>query len=539
VKRPAPSTWRSARVPLWAAALLVPAAAVAHPSGVPGGAALRDAVRAWRVTNDAAVVRGMAELLAIPNVATDAPNIARNAEHILRLLERRGAKGRLLDGEGGPPVVYAELTAPGARRTVVVYAHYDGQPVDPARWSSPPWTPVMRTAPLEEGGREVPLDGLRAGETGPEWRLYARSAGDDKAPVIAALAAIDALEANGVPRSVNLKFFLEGEEEQGSPHLGKVLARNAELLKSDGWLLCDGPVHQTRRMQVYFGARGVTGVELTAYGPLRPLHSGHYGNWAPNPAVQLAHLVAGLRDRDGRILVPGYYDDVRPLSPAERAAVAAVPRVDEALRDSFALHATEAGGALLVERIMLPALNVRGLQSGAVGDRASNAIPSKATVSMDFRLVPDQTPETVRSRVEAHLRGQGFVLVDHEPSAQERRRTANLLRVRWEPGYPAARTPLDLPFSRAVVGALEEVLGAPVVRMPSLGGSIPMHLFAQATGRPIVGLPIVNHDNNQHAADENLRLQNLWDGIEAFAAIIARLGPLLDEAAHHHPEAAR
>jgi acetylornithine deacetylase/succinyl-diaminopimelate desuccinylase-like protein len=510
------------------AILLCCAAAAGASAAEPRGGALRDTVRDWRVRNEVAVLRELSGLLAIPNVATDTPNIGRNAAHILALLERRGARGRLLDGEGGPPVVYAELPAEGAKRTVVVYAHYDGQPVDPARWTSPPWTPVLRTASPDQGGREVPLDGLRPGETSGEWRVYARSAGDDKAPIVAILAALDALKALDAPRSVNLKFFLEGEEEQGSPHLARVLARNAELLAADGWLLCDGPVHQTRRMQVYFGARGVTGVEITAYGPLRPLHSGHYGNWAPNPALELAHLVAGLRDRDGRILVPGFYDDVRPLGAAEKAAAAAVPPVEEALRESFALQRTEAAGAPLVERILLPALNVRGLESGAVGERASNAIPSEATVSIDLRLVPDQTPEKVRARVEAHLRAQGFALIDRAPTARERRDTPRLLRVRWEAGYPSARTPLDLPFSRAVVAALEEAAGGPIVRMPTLGGSIPMHTFAEATGRPIVGLPIVNHDNNQHAADENLRLQNLWDGIEAFASLIARLGPLLD-----------
>src|SRR4029450_1692582 len=147
-----------------------------------------------------------------------------------------------------------------------ITAHSTGHPVDPARWSSPPGPPVLRTAAPDQGGRDVPLDTLSPGRIDPEWRIYARSASDDKAPLLAVLPALDALQAAGVPRSVNLKFFLEGEEEAGSPHLDKVLPGQAELLAADGWLLCDGPVHQTRRMQVYFGARGVMGLELTAYG---------------------------------------------------------------------------------------------------------------------------------------------------------------------------------------------------------------------------------------------------------------------------------
>jgi acetylornithine deacetylase/succinyl-diaminopimelate desuccinylase-like protein len=380
---------------------------------------------------------------------------------------------------------------------------------------------VLRDRALEDGGREVPL-ALGAGEAGPEWRLYARSASDDKAPIAAILAALDALQAARLPLSVNVKLLFEGEEEAGSPHLPRVLERNRELLRADGWLLCDGPVHQTRRMQVYFGARGVTDLEITTYGPLRPLHSGHYGNWAPNPAVALAHLLAALRDTEGRILIAGFYDDVRPVTESERRALAEVPEVEGELRHAFALAETEA--ARLPERIMLPALNLRGISAGGVGARATNAIPSEATASIDFRLVPDQTPDKVRERVEAHLRSRGYALVHDVPTPEQRRSQPRLLRLAWGGGYPPARTSMDLPFSRAVTATLEEALGAPPVKMPTLGGSVPMYLFTDVLGAPVVGLPIVNHDNNQHAANENLRVQNLRDGILVYAALLARLG---------------
>ncbi|MFI5006579.1 MAG: M20/M25/M40 family metallo-hydrolase [Solirubrobacterales bacterium] len=481
-----------------------------------------DAVRSWVQAHEADVLREFRELLSIPNLASDGPNIRRNAEHIARMLARRGISARLLDGEGGPPVVYGEVPAPGARRTVVVYAHYDGQPVDAAKWASPPWTPVLRDGPLEGGGREVSPDG-RAGPMGPEWRLYARSAGDDKAPIVAVLAALDALKATGAKPSLNLKLFFEGEEEAGSPHLGAVLARNKELLKADAWLLCDGPVHQTRRPQIFFGVRGVTDVEITLYGPARALHSGHYGNWAPNPAVALAHLVAGLRDTDGRIRVPGFYDDVRPATTAERLALQSVPEVDDALRRELSLAETEAGGARLAERILLPALNVRGLEAGAVGEGAANAIPVEARASIDFRLVPNQTPARVRELFESHLRAQGYTITHATPTLEARRAQARLVTLAWGAGYPPARAEMDSPFARALVTSVESAVG-PVVRMPTLGGSIPMYLFVETFGVPVVGLPIANHDDNQHAANENLRLQNLWDGTSIFASVLGRLG---------------
>jgi acetylornithine deacetylase/succinyl-diaminopimelate desuccinylase-like protein len=303
-----------------------------------------------------------------------------------------------------------------------------------------------------------------------------------------------------------------------------VLAKNRELLRADAWLLCDGPVHQSRRPQLVFGARGVTDVEITLYGPSRAVHSGHYGNWAPNPALALAELVAGLRDGDGRIKIAGFYDDVRRVTPAEQAALAAVPDVDAALRQELALPATEAGGARLVERIMLPALNLRGLASGAVGAKAQNAIPVDARASIDFRLVPDQTPERVRERFEAHLRAQGWTVVHAEPTPEERRATPKLVRLEWGPGYPAGRTALDLPFSKRLLAVASEGLPEPVIALPTLGGSVPMQVFIETFRVPVVLLPIANHDNSQHASDENLRLRNLWDGIATFAVVISELG---------------
>jgi acetylornithine deacetylase/succinyl-diaminopimelate desuccinylase-like protein len=305
-----------------------------------------------------------------------------------------------------------------------------------------------------------------------------------------------------------------------------MLRTHAPALAADLWLLCDGPVHPTRRPQVFFGARGVTGLEVTAYGPARALHSGHYGNWAPNPALTIAHVVSALRAEDGRVLVDGYHDDVRPPTESERRAVAAVPPVEAPLAAALAVP-EPMGGKTLAEGILEPAVNVRGLRAGGVGEQAANAIPTQAQASLDFRLVPDQTPATVRAKVEAHLRKRGYTLVHEPPSPETRRSHPRLLYLQWEEGYPAARTSLDDPVAAALVGVVDEAVGGSLVVMPTLGGSVPMHAFAVATGAPIVGLPIANHDNNQHAADENLRLQNLWDGIEIYAAVLARLGPAL------------
>ena len=482
---------------------------------------LRDQVRTWREAREPQILREFAELLAIPNVASDSANIWRNARQISSMLERRGVATRILENGNWPPAVYGELKAPGATRTIVVYAHYDGQPVDPTEWrGGAPWSAQLR----EQRGKEwVDIALPATGRLNPEARIFARGAGDDKAPIIAILNALDALKAGGRRATINMKFFFEGEEEAGSAHLEGLLQRNAALLKADAWLFCDGPAHQSRELQVVFGVRGTMGLELSVYGPAKALHSGHYGNWAPNPGMLMADLLTSLRNVDGRILIKGFYDDVLPPTAAELAAVRALPPVDAALRKDLLLGGTEADNALLAERILLPAINLRGMRVGQVEELASNAVPTEAKASIDFRLVPKQTPAHIRELVEAHLTANGWFIAHDAPTSDERLTHRKVVRLRWEAGYEATRAAMDLPVAKALTGALDELLGKPVLRVPTLGGSLPTYLFSRTLGAPLVILPLANHDDNQHAKDENLRLQNLWDGIEVFAAVMTRM----------------
>jgi acetylornithine deacetylase/succinyl-diaminopimelate desuccinylase-like protein len=477
------------------------------------------AARKWRQAHERAIIDEFVSLLTIPNVSRDRANILRNAEAIAAMLQKRNIPAKLVSIAGSNPVVFGEIRTAGATRTIVFYAHYDGQPLDPKEWATPPFEPTLRDGPIERGGNVIPLP--QPGRLfQPDWRLYARSAADDKAPIVAMLAAVDAIRAAGIAFKANIKFAFEGEEEAGSANLENILAANRELFSGDLWLVCDGPVHQTRRQSVVFGARTAITFDLTVYGPRVELHSGHYGNWAPNPAMTLARLLTSMKDDNGRVLIDHFYDDVEPLSDLERRAIADTPNVDRQLMEDLWLGATDGGPRTLTELITLPSLNIRGMASSRVGDQASNVIPATATASVDIRLVKGMDPQRTIARVMDHIRGQGFFVVDREPGAEARRQHPKVARVLVGGNSASAvRTPMDLPISAEVLRTVESVRGD-VVKMPMMGGGLPLQEIERPLGTRTIVIPMGNHDNNQHSFNENLRIQNLWDGIELMAALL-------------------
>jgi acetylornithine deacetylase/succinyl-diaminopimelate desuccinylase-like protein len=328
------------------------------------------------------------------------------------------------------------------------------------------------------------------------------------------------MRAAGIQTRSNIKFAFEGEEEAGSANLEKILTANKELFAGDLWLMCDGPVYQTRRQQIVFGARGDTGLDITLYGPRYELHSGHYGNWAPNPAMMLAQLLASMKNAQGRVTIDHFYDGITPLTSLEKRAIAEAPDIDSGLMREFWLGSTEGGGAKLNELVTQPALNVRGMASSRTGNQASNVIPATATASIDIRLVPGMDAHETTSRVVEHIRKQGFFVVDKEPDADMRRAHEKVALVTVRGGDNAVRTPMDLPIAQEVIRVTESVRG-PTVKLPNMGGSLPLTSIVRPLGTRAIVVPIANHDDNQHSFNENLRVQNLWDGIELMAGLLA------------------
>ncbi len=478
-------------------------------------------VEGYVQANQGRIVRELVEALSIPNVASDRENIRKKAKLLVGTLERRRFTASLLETEGNP-LVFGERNVEGARRTLLYYIHYDGQPVNPSLWKQEsPWKPILRDGRMEEGGKEIP--GLEALETfEPSFRIYARSASDDTSPIVALMTAIDALDQAGMPFTSNLKVILDGEEEAGSPSLVPAIRRYREKLASDLMLILDGPIHPSNRPTLVYGARGNLTVNLTVYGPKFSLHSGHYGNWIPNPGMRLAQLLASMKDDRGRVLVPGFYDGVR-LAPEDRRVLQAVPDDEEALLKLFGVSEPDLVGESLQEALQYPSLNVRGLESAYVGAQARTIIPDHATAALDVRLVKETEGQALLAKIRAHVESQGYHLVESDPDDETRARYPKIAKLespRAE-GTSAYRTELDDPEARKLADALTRILGEEPVRIRTSGGTVPIAPFIEALGFPAVSVPTVNFDNNQHGENENLRLGHFFRAIVILGATLA------------------
>ena len=480
----------------------------------------RAVVASWIASNQRTIVKELLDLVAIPNVASDRANIRRNAVYLQQMLRARGFASEVLETAGNP-LVYGDLRVPGATQTLLFYSHYDGQPVDAKAWRQPdPFTPVLRSGRADQGGKEI-ANAAALARFEPDWRIYARSAADDKAPIVALCAALDALKAAKLTPSWNVRVILDGEEEAGSPSLVPAIARYKDKLRADLMVILDGPAHSSGRPTIAYGARGIVTMNLTVYGPRVGVHSGNYGNWIPNPAQRLATLLASMKGDDGRVLVKGFYDDVPPLTAEERALIAAVPDDRERMLETFGVKSPETAFPGLQDALQFPTLNVRGLSSAHVGAGARTIIPDRATAAIDIRLIKETKGADVVAKVRAHLAAQGYYLTDGDPEARVRAahdRIASLTVA--EPITGAFRTPISDPQARRVVDSLRKTFAAPPVQLRTLGGTVPIAQFIDAVGFPAILAPTVNFDNNQHEENENLRLGHLFQAIEIVAAIL-------------------
>jgi len=462
-------------------------------------------------------------LLSIPNVAANPAGLKENALWIQQYMQSKGIENTsllILDKDNVPPVIYGEVKVPGAKETIIFYAHYDGQPVDTTKWFKGvhPFKPSLYTNSIDQGG--IVTNWIEKGNVyNSNARIYGRGASDDKAGVMAIINAYASLKKLGIAPAVNIKFFFEGEEEAGSPNLEELLNKYKSILSADQWIICDGPVHQSSRKQLVMGVRGDTHLELTVFGPKRPLHSGHYGNWVLNPAMELARLLASMKNEKGEITIKGFYDDVTPLIPAEKEALSKIPAVEAQLKNELGINATERAGALN-DALQLPSLNVNGFQSAGVGKYSANVIPTKAIASIDLRLVKGNDWKRQQDKVINHIKAQGFFVTDKEPTDDQRKQNEKICMVVASDGYNAQKTSMDNIYVKRIAKAIQSATNESPVMLPTLGGSLPLFIFEKTLNTSPITVPIANHDNNQHAENENIKLKNFFDGVKMFSSIM-------------------
>ena len=483
-----------------------------------------DQARRWVDAHRWEAVQQLATLAAFKAVASEPAGLAETRTYLRQRLEGHGFETRELLGTG-VPAVFARKDAGSGRPTLLIYFHYDGQEVDASRWISDPFTPTVYDGAGTSLGdaRTLPRDA----ELRDDFRAYGRAIADDRGPISAFLVALDLMEARGAGVSFNVKLFMEGEEESSSPGLASILGNPEyqQLLAADAVVIFDAPMFQSDDPTIFLGTRGIVTADLTVYGAKGPLHSGHYGNWAVNPAIELGKILASMYDDDGRVAVEGYYDDRTPLTAAEEEAIARLPQVEDDIQREFGIPVTYGGGRRLNELLTFPSLNVRGMQSMYVGGQARTVVPAEATAALDLRLVPGQNDDAALAKVRRHIEGLGYVVLDGPPSDADRALGKPLASlVRRPGGYPSYRTPLENATVQRLMGLVGEASGAPPVVLPTIGGSGPLVLFRDVLGLPPVGVATYNHDSNQHSPNENIRLGDYFRSIRIMAMVLAGFG---------------
>jgi acetylornithine deacetylase/succinyl-diaminopimelate desuccinylase-like protein len=452
-------------------------------------------------------------LVSMPSIASNQADILKNADALTAMFERRGFTVKRVTTPGSP-VLIAERAAATPRGTLTFYMHYDGQPTEARDWTiGQPFAP----AAFKAGARvEIPA----SGPIDPDIRIYGRAVADDKAPIVAFLAAVDGLVASKSALPWTLRVVLDGEEEAGSPNFETAMLANKASVTADLAVIVDSPRHPSNLPTVFYGSRGLTGAEITIYGATGDLHSGNYGNFVPDPAMALAKLLASMKDDRGNVVIKNFYDDVVPLTASERRAIDEIPNVDQKLLEQFGVAQSEHPDSRIELQHNRPTLSVVGLSSGTVGAGARNAISGSATGRVEIRLVNGLDPRKQFDRLVAHVREQGFHIVTAPPDIGTRRKFPKIARITMQGGgFPIGKGSMDDPRTAMAANAIRS-LDQRLVQMPTIGGSLPFSTFSSALNLPTIGLAVVNFDNNQHAINENLRVGHLWEAIDIFAALV-------------------
>ena len=409
-------------------------------------------------------------------------------------------------------------------KTVLIYMHLDGQPVDLTKWDQEnPFIPVYK---LKENGKFIEYDSNEIKDIDyktlqeKDIRIFARASSDAKGPVMMLIQALKFMNTNNIDQKLNLKLVMDFEEEISSPSLPDAVKKHSTILKSDALLIFDGPQHESDLPTLNFGNRGISSITLKTYGPVLPQHSGHFGNYAPNPVFRMSNILSSMKDENGIVKIKGYYDGIT-ISDEIKKYLDNVPDDEESMLNKMQFKKPESVGGSYQEAIQFPSLNVRGIRAGWVEDEVRTIVPSECIAEIDVRLVIESDGYRLHDLIKKHIEDLGYVVLDHEPSKEERMKYEKIVKFNSTVSYPAFRTDINSDLGNWLSETLTRTFGVePVLRRTS-GGSVPISPFVNVLNIPAVGVPTVNKDNNQHSPNENIKLINYIKGIESFVGILS------------------
>lgn len=463
-------------------------------------------------------IQELRDFISIPNDALEHADINRNLTWLTKKFNERGFNSSVLPTEG-ESLFFASLPMEDNKPTVLFYMHFDGQSVDPSKWDQPDPYKVILKSRDGNGWKNEAFEDLNE-DVNYDWRLFGRSTSDDKGPIVMFLNAIDLLKKNNVTLPFNVKVILDSEEEKGSKPLPKAVKEYRELLEADFLVITDGPVHSSEKPTVVYGCRGITSLTLTAHGPIRPQHSGHYGNYAPNPGFLLAEVLASMKDTDGKVTIKGYYDGIT-LDEKAMEVLKSVPDDAAKINSYLAIKTPEKVGSFYQESLQYPSLNIRGLGSGWIGEKKRTIVPESATAEIDIRLVPETDGSRMKGLVKKHIQNQGYYITDKTPTKEERLAHDKIMTIVEGGVTDAFRTDLDNPYGEFLVNTLKASFDDDVVQIRIMGGTVPIATFINELKIPAFIVPMVNPDNNQHSPNENLKIGQIAYGIKAFYGLLS------------------
>jgi acetylornithine deacetylase/succinyl-diaminopimelate desuccinylase-like protein len=466
----------------------------------------------------AAIISEHKEFLSIPNLPENRELMIQNIDWVKKKFEELGFQASLLSSSTLPLLFLQKQYNPDYK-TVLFYFHIDGQPVDPAAWDQDdPFIPVLKKPNPQGGWEKLDWTAINS-EINDEWRIFARAAADDKAPITMFLNALRLLRSNDQAPRVNIKIIFDPEEEYGSKAFLSTLEAYRGIYRADAMVIMDGPAHETNKPTLVFGCRGIATCRITTYGAKLPQHSGHYGNYVPNPVFSLSSILSSMKDSEGRVLIEHYYDGIA-LSAEDQQILMAVPDNRAGLNERLEIAKAEGVGSTYQEALQYPSLNVRQLETSWQGALPKTVIPKYARADLDVRLVAETDGEVQLEKIKDHIIKLGYRVIDHEPTTEERLKHSKLVRFETHPGVNAFRTDLNSQLGRALRQSISDTFGEEPISIRTMGGTVPIVSAIDLLGVEAIIVPTVNMDNNQHSPNENIRIGNLQTGIRTCMAIL-------------------